>query len=657
MAQITPDTFDPLRRFVSVRLQQGVPIVDADWNEQDDVRQFEMRAHTRWFVGDGVPYGSDAFRITALAAPAANNILINAGVPPAAPGENAMTVGLRHVGRCLVDGKEAAIAENIRFRAQALHVSQAGAANLATRWATSTIAEMPVLDGTICLYLDVWDRLVRPDELPALVFPEIGTESCARIRREWAVRARTGTTAPAAGDADFVVGHAYYALARINRVAADPIVYPGQITDLRERQLLTPPATMITDMLGTTPERYRRGLDRPAVSLRTALNALMRGELPSSDDQVIAPDAASDFQSRAVLVDDDNGYFFWHSNRVGAINQVFATSWPHANAAVAAGPPVQVTAVPAAPGATTPSIALLPTSPAPTFFVAYRALNDIRFKVATSLAALNAAPENPVAAQAETERNPLVLRAGSIVTVFWYWDGPGITDRIRYRRRQYDATWSEGAATWLDPETVDLSTIRPAAPTIEPGSMHGVADGAGRLWLAFTTSTNNITVCRLTAATGAIDNWANFQFDSGGNDAEPFLLIDGPNRVWLFWRSPAGVHSAMHDGLTDTWGPIALIPGTAPAVGQDSERPTAVREADGGIWLLWAFGPSVDTDVWALRRNPATGGWGAPRQITASPGENDFPLAIAGNGVLRVFFRSNRAGQFDNYTKTVVTSI
>ena len=26
MAVITPDTFDPLRRYISVRLQQGVPI-------------------------------------------------------------------------------------------------------------------------------------------------------------------------------------------------------------------------------------------------------------------------------------------------------------------------------------------------------------------------------------------------------------------------------------------------------------------------------------------------------------------------------------------------------------------------------------------------------------------------------------------------------
>jgi hypothetical protein len=38
MAIITPDSFNPLQRFVSVRLQQGVPIIDADWNEKEDAR-------------------------------------------------------------------------------------------------------------------------------------------------------------------------------------------------------------------------------------------------------------------------------------------------------------------------------------------------------------------------------------------------------------------------------------------------------------------------------------------------------------------------------------------------------------------------------------------------------------------------------------------
>ena len=61
MAVISTSTFDPLARYVNVRMQQGVPIVDADLNELDDIRQFELRAFLKWFVGDGVPDGNDDF--------------------------------------------------------------------------------------------------------------------------------------------------------------------------------------------------------------------------------------------------------------------------------------------------------------------------------------------------------------------------------------------------------------------------------------------------------------------------------------------------------------------------------------------------------------------------------------------------------------------
>lgn len=56
-------TFDRLKHYVGVRLQQGVPIVDEDWNELEDIRKEELRSFLKWFVGDGVPQGNDGFRI------------------------------------------------------------------------------------------------------------------------------------------------------------------------------------------------------------------------------------------------------------------------------------------------------------------------------------------------------------------------------------------------------------------------------------------------------------------------------------------------------------------------------------------------------------------------------------------------------------------
>lgn len=63
MGNFSRNTFDALKHYVGVRLQQGVPLVDADWNELEDIRRFELQAFLKWFVGDGVPAGNDGFRI------------------------------------------------------------------------------------------------------------------------------------------------------------------------------------------------------------------------------------------------------------------------------------------------------------------------------------------------------------------------------------------------------------------------------------------------------------------------------------------------------------------------------------------------------------------------------------------------------------------
>lgn len=59
-------TFDRLKHYVGVRLQQGVPIVDEDWNELEDIRKEELRAFLKWFVGDGVPQDTSGFKIESV---------------------------------------------------------------------------------------------------------------------------------------------------------------------------------------------------------------------------------------------------------------------------------------------------------------------------------------------------------------------------------------------------------------------------------------------------------------------------------------------------------------------------------------------------------------------------------------------------------------
>ena len=58
MGNFSRDTFNKLKHYVGVRLQQGVPLVDADWNEGEDIRKHELQNFLKWFVGDGIIQGN-----------------------------------------------------------------------------------------------------------------------------------------------------------------------------------------------------------------------------------------------------------------------------------------------------------------------------------------------------------------------------------------------------------------------------------------------------------------------------------------------------------------------------------------------------------------------------------------------------------------------
>jgi len=79
------DTFEPKKRYVGIRLQQGVPLLDRDWNEFEDIRRYEEMMLRKWYVGNGTP--DDGFKISVVEPPA-NDFKIAAG-------------------RCIVDGFEA----------------------------------------------------------------------------------------------------------------------------------------------------------------------------------------------------------------------------------------------------------------------------------------------------------------------------------------------------------------------------------------------------------------------------------------------------------------------------------------------------------------------------------------------------------------------
>jgi hypothetical protein len=304
MAVISANTFNALHRYVSVRLQQGVPLVDADWNEMEDIRQFELRAFLKWFVGDGIPDGSNGFEISATGD--ADNFTIQAG---------GSTDGL-NAGRCLVDGQDVFITDDVNFTDQPLHNSQPGAAELAAlAGGVPVIANVPPGAATLMIYLDVWMRLVTIEEAPDLVHPGLGIESCVRNRREWAVRVRDGTAVPASGDADFIDGHSYYALALVDHAPGDPIT-ADTITDLRRRGLTVQPRgyfdQIARDTFGSAYTLNTGGQPTLPFSLRAVVNAMLRSGRPALIGPEILVTAAPPHWYPTSAVDDaGNQWLFW----------------------------------------------------------------------------------------------------------------------------------------------------------------------------------------------------------------------------------------------------------------------------------------------------------------------------------------------------------
>lgn len=640
MAVISPDTFNPLKRYVRVRLQQGVPIVDADWNELDDVRQFELRAYLKWFVGDGIPEGNDGFRIDGSGA-LANDFTIRAGVPAAPAGTDNVEKGLSYAGRCVVDGLDVIIDTSVDFSAQPLHITQAGSAALAAAWGVPQILALafPPTNSTVTVYLDVWHRQVTPTEEPTLVHPGLGTESCARLRREWAVRVRDGATTPASADADFLAGHSYYALALISRSMGDPIVRPGNVTDLRERRLLVPPANLITDLLGVAPQDYRRGLGRPAISLREAINALLRGELPATPDAAIMPAPGTDLLRRGIVFDAANGIVtVWSSNRDAAVHQVFAARLDIDNTATGFGSLQQVTSGGGPYDDRRPHALELPNGE---LIVAYQsglgASTDVFFKRAP-LSGLAAAAEVTIAnTAAVAETNPFVIHLGGTVTIFFHRAAP--TNAWRYRRYQV------ATKTWTDDPDQQLS-----AQVATTADFHAVSDTAGKIWAGFRSGANIHALC-FDPSSGNVTNAQTL--DSGtGNDVNPFLLADSHGDLWMFWNSPAGLYVTRF--TAGAWQAPQQVLNTQAG----DTQPSTVENGDGALWLFWTRGTAPNRDLYAMRRNPITGGWGQPRQVTLATGEDTMPSAFSPqDGVVWLFWTSDRDGNLNPYYKRIVTLV
>jgi hypothetical protein len=643
MALISETTFNPLARYVNVRMQQGVPIVDADVNELDDIRKFELRAFLKWFVGDGVPDGNDGFRVDG--ADLDNDFLIRFGGSPggdATPTER----GLRNVGRIIVDGLDVTIAADLAFTKQDLYKTSPGADALAARLRVSVVNELtvPTADTTMGVYLDVWETLVTADDDTALLHSGLGVETCARVRRDWVVRVRDHQEAPQSGDADFAPGHSYVLLAQLTRRKGKPQIRRGDVVDRRHQRLQLPPATLVEDVMGMSTADYRTGLRRPPISLRDAVNALLRGELLTSSETAVAPASGPnvlDKIGRAFLLDSANEIVaVFSSDRAGA-EQVYAARMSLDAVAEGFTAPVQVTS---GLGHTAPSVVQLPNG---SLFVVSQVQSGAKADIVARRGSLNELPAAADIAVATTqdvaEDTPFVVAAGPVVTVFFHKTTPGVTTTERWCYRR----WNSDTETWVDPTALEL-----AAADTTVRDFHAAVDTSGKILAVFKTA-DAIMSTQLDPGSGAPPTPPiKLAERPGGASEPPFVLCPRGGGAWVFWQDNGIVARQFKDGA---WlDPVPAVGGTT---GND-HKVCSVEDADGTIWLIWSRGAiGSGGDVFMMRRD-ALGQWGSPRQLVRSAGDDTAPFGVAGTDTtVWVFWASDRDGFVKIYCKRLVTAV
>ena len=157
-------TFDPLKRFSGVLMQQGRVQLDSDWNEEIDILRRRIQTTTLDTLGPiGVPYivSPDAFKIGWIAGPDPD-----LAISP---------------GRLYVDGiqVESFDEDGATYNHQPF---------VPPRLAGFPLPSLPA-SGDAVVYLDVWDREVTCIEKPELLDDALGgADTAARRQTVWQVR-------------------------------------------------------------------------------------------------------------------------------------------------------------------------------------------------------------------------------------------------------------------------------------------------------------------------------------------------------------------------------------------------------------------------------------------------------------------------------------
>jgi hypothetical protein len=227
MGNFSRNTFDPLKRYTAVRLQQGVPLVDADWNELQDVTRNELYAAMLVALPNAM---SASMLLTPVGS---NDLQLNTGV-------------------ALVGGRPAVLNNPLRYSTQRYANPATAAADGVPVTAPLTTPAQPRTDF---VFIDVFEREVGSAEDPSIVNSAIGVETAVRLRRELVLRVAEGGQG-----AGIPVGHSGFMIATINRPAGVAAMTQDMIDDLAPRNpvaafedIAVPPILMPAAGVGGNP--------------------------------------------------------------------------------------------------------------------------------------------------------------------------------------------------------------------------------------------------------------------------------------------------------------------------------------------------------------------------------------------------------------------
>jgi hypothetical protein len=144
-------TFNPRKRYSSVRMQQGRLLLEADWNEQLDIEEHDQRTERIDVIGQtGVPKLDAGF-----------------GVSAGASGDLTLSAGRLYIDGILCETESTSFLKQPDLPG----------------------AKLPTDKGQYLVYLDVWERLITTLDDPAIRETALGgPDTCVRLRTTWQAR-------------------------------------------------------------------------------------------------------------------------------------------------------------------------------------------------------------------------------------------------------------------------------------------------------------------------------------------------------------------------------------------------------------------------------------------------------------------------------------